>query len=72
MIHRHKFKPNKFGAIKKTVDGINFQSTKEASYYSALKLRVKCGEVLFFLRQSPFHFPGGGKYVVDFIEFHSD
>lgn len=72
VILRHKFKPNKFGAIKKTVDGIKFASTKEANYYCALKLRVKAGEVLFFLRQTPFHFPGGGKYVVDFTEFHAD
>jgi len=28
--------------------------------------------VLFFLRQTPFHLPGGVTYRVDFQEFHSD
>ncbi len=37
-----------------------------------LKLRVKTKEVLFFLRQIPLHLAGGVKYVVDFLEFHSD
>ena len=27
------------------------------------------GAILFFLRQVPFHLPGGVRYVVDFVEF---
>lgn len=34
---------NKFGAIKKTVDDIKFDSTKEANRYSQLKLLVRAG-----------------------------
>ena len=49
-----------------------FASKKEARYYDELKLRQKAGEVLFFLRQAPFHLPGNTKYVVDFVEFLSD
>lgn len=67
MRHRHKFK-----AIKTEYDGIKFPSKKEANYYLKLKLLVKAGQVLFFLRQVPFHLPGGVKYVVDFQEFWAD
>lgn len=66
-IHRHKY-----NAKKVMYDGIKFASEKEGNYYLELKLRVKAGEVLFFLRQTPFHLPGGIKYSVDFQEFHID
>lgn len=67
MIHRHKFR------AKQTInDGIKFPSKKHAAYYAQLMLRKRAGEVLFFLREAPLHFPGGGRYVVDFIEFHAD
>ncbi len=63
---------HKFHAKPTELDGIIFPSKKEAKYYSELKLRQKSGEVLFFLRQTPFHLPGGVKYVCDFTEFLSD
>lgn len=63
---------HKFHAIPTESDGINFSSKKEARYYQTLKLRQAAGEVLFFLRQVPFHLPAGVKYVVDFQEFHAD
>lgn len=63
---------HKFNAKPTTMDGIRFDSKKEANYYSELKLRERSGEVLFFLRQVPFHLPGNTKYVVDFLEFHAD
>jgi len=62
-------KKGKYGAHAVVVDGIRFDSKREARYYEALKLRVAAGEVLFFLRQVPFHLPGGTKLVVDF-EIH--
>lgn len=69
-----KAKPrrSKYGAVPTTVDGIRFDSKREAKYYEQLKLRMAAGEVLFFLRQVPFHLPGGTKLVVDFLEFHAD
>lgn len=63
---------HKYQAKPMTLDGIRFDSKAEGRYYSSLKLRVKAGEVVFFLRQVPFYLPGGVKYVVDFQEFHSD
>lgn len=67
MIHRHKFH-----AKRTECDGIKFPSLKEKNYYLHLKLRVKTGEVLFFLRQVALHLEGGIKYIVDFLEFRAD
>ena len=41
-------------------------------YYRELLLRKKGGEVLFFLRQVPFHLSGDVRHVIDFVEFWSD
>ena len=69
---RHKFnaKPTK----RTWEDGteINFQSTKEATYYDKLVLAKKSGELVFFLRQVPFALPGNIKYTCDYVEFWSD
>jgi hypothetical protein len=61
---RHKFK-----AVATAVDGIRFDSKREAAYYLKLKLQVAAGEVVTFLRQVPFHLPGGVRYVCDFQVF---
>lgn len=63
---------HKFHAKPTETDGIKFASKKEAAYYQQLKIRQKAGDVVFFLRQAPFHLPGGVKYVVDFIVFLAD
>lgn len=60
---------HKFNAVRTESDGIRFDSKFEARYYSQLKLRQYAGEVVFFLRQVPFHLPGNTRYVVDFVEF---
>jgi len=65
--HRHKF-----NAIRTEVDGIKFDSKKEAKYYVNLKLRKQSGEIVFFLRQVSIDLPGKVKYRVDFLEFHND
>lgn len=61
---KHKFK-----AKPTETNGIKFSSKKEANRYNTLKLLWKSGEILFFLRQVPFHLPGGVKYVCDFLIF---
>ena len=63
---------HKYNAVRCESDGIKFHSKKERLYYSQLKIRKQAGEVIFFLRQTPFHFRNGTKYVVDFIEFWAD
>ncbi len=63
---------HKFNAIRTELDGYKFSSRKEAKYYSELKLRQASGEVIFFLMQTPFHLPGGVKYVCDYTVFLSN
>jgi hypothetical protein len=60
---------HKFHAIRTELDGIKFDSKKEAKRYQALLLLIKAGDVLFFLRQVPFHLPGNVKYICDFVIF---
>lgn len=67
-----KSRRSKFGAVPTVVDGIRFDSKREARYYEELKLRVLNGEVRYFLRQVPLHLPGGTKLVVDFLEVLCD
>lgn len=53
-----KFEPkprrSKFGNLKVEIDGIKFDSKKEANYYSKLVLLQKSGEVLKFELQPKF------------------
>lgn len=41
----------KYRNVKTIIDGITFDSKKEAAYYSKLKLLVKSGDVITFERQ---------------------
>jgi hypothetical protein len=69
---QHNFKKNKYNAKKTERDGFRFDSQKEARRYDKLMLLKESGEVLFFLRQCPFHLPGNVTYRVDFIVFWVD
>lgn len=60
---------HKFNAKITEVDDIKFGSKKEAKYYCQLQLLKTTGEVLQFLRQVPFHLPGGVVYRLDFMVF---
>lgn len=62
-------KRGKYNAVPTVVDGFRFDSQKEARHYGQLKLAVQSGDLMYFLRQVPFHLPGGVRYVVDFVEF---
>lgn len=63
---------HKFHAKQTELDGIKFASKKEAKRYQDLLWLKKTGDVLFFLRQIPFHLPGNVKYVCDFQVFWKD
>jgi hypothetical protein len=67
-----KFRAHKFGAVRTEVDGIKFSSKKEARRFVELRVLQVAGEISFFLRQVPFHLPGGVKYVADFVIFWAD
>ena len=63
---------HKFKAQPTEHDGIKFSSKKEGRRYQDLKLLQRAGDVVFFLRQVPFHLPGNTKYVCDFMVFWQD
>lgn len=63
---------HKFNAIRIEHDGIKFSSKKEGQRYKQLKELRDSGEVIFFLRQVPFHLSGGVKYICDFVVFWSN
>lgn len=67
MVVKHKFR-----AKRTESDGIKFDSKKEALRYNQLKLLQSSGDVVFFLRQTPFHLSGNVKYVCDFLVFYKD
>ena len=60
---------SKYRAVKTQVDGMTFDSKKEARIYAALNCRP---DVKFILRQIPFAIPGGFKHRVDFMLYHHD
>lgn len=69
-------KRNKYNARRVTVDGISFDSRKEADYYSALKLQLRAGLIKGFCRQPRFPLTENSlravEYVSDFIVFNND
>jgi hypothetical protein len=62
----------KYGNHIVRVDGIRFDSKREANYYKYLKHQREKGEIKYFLRQVPIHLPGGTKLVVDFMVMGAD
>ena len=60
---------HKYNAQPATRDGYRFDSKKEARRYDELVLLRKAGEVVIFLRQVPFHLPGGVVLRLDFVVF---
>lgn len=64
-------KKSKYGNSKKEVDGIVFDSTKEANRYGELKLLLKAGVIGMLELQVPFELNEGGsyslRYIADFV-----
>lgn len=67
-----KPKASKYGNVRTVVDGITFDSKREAEHYVALKAMRAAGAVLWFTRQVPFYLPGKTKYVADFVVAFAD
>lgn len=71
MTHPYLRKRSKYGAVKTKLDGITFDSKREAAVYAELKLRHKAGEIGEVELQKPFPLlaPSGeivGIYRADF------
>lgn len=66
----------KYGNKHTEVDGIRFDSKKEAEYYGKLKLRVRIGQLLKFDRQVAYQLIVNGQkiteYRADFVLYHPD
>ena len=65
-------RPSKFKNKRVEVDGIQFQSQREAARYGVLKMLRQAGHVDWFIMQTPFRMPGGIKYVADFLVVWAD
>lgn len=71
-------KKSKYNSRKVWIDGIAFDSQKEADYYCQLKLLLKSGVIDGFCRQARFVVTTGNdetkatEYVTDFIIFFPD
>ena len=63
---------NKFNAKKKTVDGIKFDSLKEARRYEELKALHQAGEIQWFAIKPVYMLEGGVKYEPDFLVMNLD
>lgn len=63
-------KKSKYGNKKTEVNGIKFDSIKEANYYKKLLILLKAGEIGLLELQVPYELNPGGthslKYVADF------
>lgn len=75
---KDKPKKAKYNNKKTWVDGICFDSKKEADYYLNLKLLMRSGEIAGFCRQPQFILVEGNEedraitYKADFIVFNKD
>ena len=65
-------KKSKYNSRKVWIDGISFDSQKEADYYCQLKLRLQAKEINGFCLQPTFMLAPGLKYKADFIVFNTD
>lgn len=62
---------SKYRNTRTTVEGIKFDSRKEAKRYTELRLLLKAGEIGFLRLQVPYELNPGGefsyKYIADFV-----
>jgi hypothetical protein len=63
---------HKYNASPQKRDGHRYDSKAELAFAQQLDRAKAAGEVVQYLRQVPFHLPGGVKYVCDFCIFESD
>ncbi len=60
---------SKYHAQRTVYNGIGYASKKEAQHAQDNDLRIKAGELTFYLTQVPFRLPGKITYRADFVEF---
>lgn len=62
---------HKYNASPQRVDGHRYDSKAELAFAVSLDEAKRAGVVIQYLRQVPFHLPGGVKYVCDFCVFEA-
>jgi hypothetical protein len=62
---------HKYNASPQKRDGHRYDSKAELAFAQQLDRSKVAGEVVQYLRQVPFHLPGGVKYVCDFLIFEA-
>jgi len=62
---------HKYNASPQKRDGHRFDSKAELAFAQQLDQAKVDGSVVQYLRQVPFHLPGGVKYVCDFCVFEA-
>jgi hypothetical protein len=71
LFEKEKPKRSKYNNVKTEVDGIEFDSRKEAKRFKELKILLKAGEIGFLARQVVFDLSQGGiqtiTYKADFV-----
>ncbi len=67
MAKRQPEKPNKFRNVKKIVNGLEFDSTKEARHYQDLLAWQQSGQITELERQRPFMIEINGMHVCTFF-----
>ena len=60
-------KKTKFRNVKKEIDGLKFDSTKEANHYLALKVRERLGEINGLVTQPKFSIDINGQHICNYI-----
>lgn len=59
---------NKYRSVRTETKVGRFDSKAEARYALQLETQKKAGKLAYYLRQVPFHLPGGHIYRCDFME----
>lgn len=65
-------KKSKYRNVPTVIDGFRFDSKAEGRHYRKLCALRQSGVVSYFLRQVPFHLPGGVTYRCDFYVVWAD
>lgn len=65
-------KRSKYGNRKTKIDGVVYDSAREAKRHSELALMQKAGEICGWAEQVTFLLPGGVKYRADFVVLNND
>ena len=65
-------KKNKYNAKKIEIDGVKFDSRKEADFYCELKIKLQAKQIKGFCRQAQFVLSNSINYKADFIVFNND